>query len=205
MLNVRATVVTPASRTSLEKRFLKPLAHSLTQTGGSVTITSNNPTDKPSINPNFFSNGFDLAAITEGVSILRQFTSAQAWNGFIVGPTGPFANLTTTESVQAGIRANAGTVFHPVGTCAMSAHNAAYGVVDPDLVVKKVKGLRIVDASIMVRLKDLPVLSFFDVVFYLLFFFPCSRMLPLDTLKFRYMLLQNVQHHSLSRSGPNLI
>lgn len=129
-LNVRATVVTPASR-------------------GSVTIVSNDPTDKPAINPNFLSNPFDAAALLEGIASLRKFTSANAWDGFVIGPTGPFANLTSDEEVLTGIHANSGTVFHPVGTCAMSHVNAPFGVVDPDLVVKKVSGLRIVDASVM--------------------------------------------------------
>lgn len=111
-----------------------------------------------------------MEALVEGVAILRQFTSARAWDGFIVGPTGPFANLTSDEGIRAGIRANAGTVFHPVGTCAMSAPNAPFGVVNPDLTVKKVSDLRVVDASIMVRYKISPMWLFFPPSFvYLLF------------------------------------
>ncbi|GJJ15509.1 hypothetical protein Clacol_009787 [Clathrus columnatus] len=130
LLNVRATVVTPASR-------------------GSVTINSNNPLDKPLINPNFLSSPFDLEALIEGVQIVRDFATAKAWNGFVTAATGPFANATDTASIKAAIQANAGTVFHPVGSAAMSSPNAQFGVVNPDLTVKKVTGLRIVDASIM--------------------------------------------------------
>ena len=65
---------------------------------------------------------------------------------------GSLANATTDALLDEFIRNNAGTAAHPVGTASMSSRNASYGVVDPDLKVKGVGGLRIVDASVLVRL-----------------------------------------------------
>lgn len=57
----------------------------------------------------------------------------------------------TDDELDQFIRAHSGTVFHPAGSAAMSAKRTAYGVVDPDLTVKGLSGLRIVDLSVVVR------------------------------------------------------
>jgi choline dehydrogenase-like flavoprotein len=57
---------------------------------------------------------------------------------------------TTDEELNQFIRSSAITVSHGVGTAAMSPKGAEYGVVDPDLRVKRVSGLRVVDASVLV-------------------------------------------------------
>ena len=57
---------------------------------------------------------------------------------------------TTDEELDQFIRSSTITVSHGVGTAAMSPKGAEYGVVDPDLRVKRVRGLRIVDASVLV-------------------------------------------------------
>ena len=80
----------------------------------------------------------------------RQFASASSWNDFIVGPAGDLADATTDAEIEAWLRANTIVTGHIVGTAAMSAYNATNGVVDPDLRVKGVYGLRIVDASVFV-------------------------------------------------------
>ncbi|KAG6896163.1 hypothetical protein C0992_009912 [Termitomyces sp. T32_za158] len=85
----------------------------------------------------------------EAVRSARRFLAAPAWKDYVIGPVGGLVNATTNELLDEYIRRNAGTSAHPVGTAAMSAENASFGVVDPDLQVKGVKGLRIVDASIM--------------------------------------------------------
>jgi choline dehydrogenase-like flavoprotein len=56
----------------------------------------------------------------------------------------------TNEELDEYLRNRTGSAFHPVGTAAMSARNARYGVVDPDLLVKGMRGLRIIDASVLV-------------------------------------------------------
>lgn len=58
--------------------------------------------------------------------------------------------ITSDTDLKSSIRNTASTVFHPAGTASMSPHEASWGVVNPDLTVKGVKGLRIVDASVFV-------------------------------------------------------
>ena len=73
--------------------------------------------------------------------------SASTWNGFVIAPT---QNLATDEELDEYIQQTAAFACHPVGTAAMSASDSGWGVVNPDLKVKGVAKLRIVDASIMV-------------------------------------------------------
>jgi choline dehydrogenase-like flavoprotein len=85
------------------------------------------------------------------VRTAQRFLSASAWQDYVTTPVGALANVTTDAALDNYIRSGAGTAWHIVGTAAMSAHNASYGVVNPDLRVKGVTGLRIVDLSVLVR------------------------------------------------------
>lgn len=87
----------------------------------------------------------------EAVKSATRFLSAPVWKGYVLAPFGALANATTDDLLDQYIRNQTGTSAHPVGTAAMSAKNATNGVVDPDLRVKGLSGLRIVDASILVR------------------------------------------------------
>lgn len=86
----------------------------------------------------------------EAIKSAQRFASGDAWKDYIIGPFGDFANATDDAGIDRYIRGNAATFFHPVGTAQMSAKGASYGVTDPNLKVKGVHGLRIVDASVMV-------------------------------------------------------
>jgi len=121
----------------------------LNHRGGSISINSSNPFDAPLIDPNFFTTNFDIFAMREGVKSARRFITAPAWNGYTTGWfTG--ANATTDDEIDAFIRSTAVSTFHAVGTASMSPKGAPWGVVDPDLRVKGVVGLRIVDNSVVV-------------------------------------------------------
>lgn len=85
----------------------------------------------------------------EGIRSARRFAAAPAWADYIAAPTN---NATTDADLDAFIRGSASSFFHPVGTAGMSPRGADYGVVDPDLKVKGVRGLRIIDASVLVGL-----------------------------------------------------
>ena len=79
-----------------------------------------------------------------------QFLTAPVWKNIVIGPIFNLTARSSDAQFESYIKQQTGTVFHPVGTAAMSAKDAEYGVVDPDLRVKGVTGLRIADASILV-------------------------------------------------------
>ncbi|KAJ7192739.1 aryl-alcohol-oxidase from pleurotus Eryingii [Mycena pura] len=110
---------------------------------GSLTLNSSNPLDHALINPNILDTNFDLAAMREAFFAVNRFAAAPAWDGL-----SPTVNI-TDNNLNDFIRANTGVIWHPVKTAAMSAKGADYGVVDSDLRVKGIAGLRIVEASVL--------------------------------------------------------
>ncbi|KAF9458550.1 aryl-alcohol-oxidase from pleurotus Eryingii [Collybia nuda] len=129
-MSIFAAVVSPTSR-------------------GSITLASNNPFDPPNIDPGLLRSEFDILVMRHAARSAQRFVSARAWEGYILAPFGDLANATTDAELDAYIRANTASIFHPVGTAAMSPKGADWGVVDPDLLVKGTLGLRVVDASIL--------------------------------------------------------
>ncbi|KLO15613.1 aryl-alcohol oxidase-like protein [Schizopora paradoxa] len=130
-LSVLNAVVSPASR-------------------GTLTLNSTDPFDFPIIDPGLLSSPVDLAIMVESLKVARRFLTAPTWKNYIIAPFGASANLTTDADFEAFARANTGTVFHPAGTAAMAPKNSApgVGVVNSDLTVRGVSGLRVVDASV---------------------------------------------------------
>ncbi|KAF9257962.1 alcohol oxidase [Marasmius fiardii PR-910] len=112
---------------------------------GSVELTSNDPFASPAINPNLLGTDFDMSIMKYAIGAAQRFASANAWNGYILEG---YTKATTDEEIDVLIRNTTRSIYHPVGTAAMSATDAGYGVVDPDLAVKGVSGLRVIDASV---------------------------------------------------------
>lgn len=144
----------------LSARLLVCLFHSLypgngayQQPGGRLTITSSDPFDPPLIDPGILTAPIDMIFAREAIRSSRRFFAAHAWDGYVLEESPATINATTDDEIDAVIRRSAGTAWHPVSTTAMSAKGAMHGVVDPDLKVKNVEGLRIVDASVMVSPK----------------------------------------------------
>ncbi|KAK7018124.1 aryl-alcohol oxidase [Favolaschia claudopus] len=108
-------------------------------------VNSSNPLAPPLINPNILGTTFDFTAMREAFFATQRFISAPSFNGYITAP----AFNVTDATLDDFIRNNTGVIWHPVKTAAMSARGADHGVVDPDLKVKGLEGLRIVDASVL--------------------------------------------------------
>ncbi|KAJ7049706.1 alcohol oxidase [Mycena amicta] len=119
---------------------------------GSITINSTDPLAPPLINPNLLGSEVDLFIMRYALKSAFRFAASPALAGYITGPPSGLPANVDNESddvLNTFIRAGSGTVFHPVGTAAVSHVGAKYGVVDPDLKVKGLKGLRIVDLSVI--------------------------------------------------------
>lgn len=133
-----------------EGRFLTIATALVTPAGrGTVTLASSDPFEDPLIDPAFLTSEFDLFVIREAARAGRRFASAASFSGLLLEPYGPFGQAQTDEELNAYARATAGTAYHPTSTARMSAWNATNGVVNPDLTLKKARGLRIVDASVL--------------------------------------------------------
>jgi choline dehydrogenase-like flavoprotein len=94
-------------------------------------------------------NDIDVSVLREGLKPIQRFFNASVWKDYLIAPTRDLENM-TTDALNDFIRNTAAASWHLVGSATMSARNADYGVVDPDLLVKGVRGLRIIDASVLV-------------------------------------------------------
>ncbi|KAF4610035.1 hypothetical protein D9613_010642 [Agrocybe pediades] len=115
---------------------------------GTVSINSSNPFDPPLIDPGLFTNELDLTMARESIRALFRFVAAPAWKDVLIGPTAPLVNNPTDEFLNDFLRNTSFANLHPTGTAMMSPANAQWGVVNPDLLLKKASGLRIIDASV---------------------------------------------------------
>ncbi|KAF8218301.1 aryl-alcohol oxidase-like protein [Mycena galopus ATCC 62051] len=116
---------------------------------GFIKLNTSDPLDSPLINPGLLSSDFDLLAVREGIKMAQRFVTAPVWKGYIIEQTPALANATTDAELEEWIRNTASTSSHLVGSAGMSARDAGYGVVDPDLLLKGAVGLRIIDASVL--------------------------------------------------------
>ncbi len=116
---------------------------------GRVQLTDRNPHNAPLIDPQFLSAPRDLQRLRDGVRQAQRILAQPALAAY-GKEWAASANAHTDEQLEHWIRQNADTVYHPVGTCRMGQDNMA--VVDAQLRVHGVPGLRVVDASIMPRI-----------------------------------------------------
>jgi choline dehydrogenase len=114
---------------------------------GTIALRSADPLDKPVISPNYVSDPEDLRVLSEGVKLARRIFQATALRPFAAEAIEPDLDLQTDADLQEFLRQQCETLYHPVGTCAMGTGREA--VVDPELRVRGLQGLRVVDASVL--------------------------------------------------------
>ncbi|HEY2709562.1 MAG TPA: GMC family oxidoreductase N-terminal domain-containing protein [Caulobacteraceae bacterium] len=117
---------------------------------GTIRIKSPDGTVYPSIAPNYLSDPLDQEVAVASLKWARKIAAQPALTKWIENEMMPGPDFTTDEQLLGFARMAGSTIYHPVGTCQMG-HGPA-GVVDPQLRVHGVEGLRVVDASVMPRL-----------------------------------------------------
>ena len=119
---------------------------------GRVRLVSADPADPPAIETGILGARQDVEDLTEGFRMAQAFGSHPAFAAHHDGPLSPSSQLVDQGEIEAFLRASADTIFHPAGTCAMGPDGAGghgQGAVDGTLRVRGVRGLRVVDASVM--------------------------------------------------------
>lgn len=120
------------------------------QSRGQIRLRSADPHAKPIIDPRYLSDpgGIDRAAMMQGLRISARIASSPALKG-LLGPLAYPRNCTELDEATLELALNTGaqTLFHPLGTCRMGSDDDS--VVDPQLRVRGIDGLRVADASVM--------------------------------------------------------
>jgi choline dehydrogenase-like flavoprotein len=116
---------------------------------GTVRLASSDPAAAPLIDPNYWSDPHDLKMSLEGLKIAREILQQDALKPFVMAERLPGPKVMTDDDLFDYACANAKTDHHPVGTCKMGTDASA--VVDLELRVRGLEGLRVCDSSIMPR------------------------------------------------------
>lgn len=131
--------------------FLLGLSNCRPKSRGQINITSNDPLQAPKIEPNYLSHEDDVKELLAGVKLLRQMARQPSFKKVIGEEFRPGPDCYTDEQLMDDIRGYAWTVFHPTSTCRMGPEGEN-SVVDHELKVHGLTGLRIADASIFPQL-----------------------------------------------------
>ena len=121
--------------------LIKPQSH------GTVTLRSTNPLNPSVIQANYLQCDTNLQVLVEGIKIARQLAHSAAFDQVLGEEVAPGKDISSDEAIAAYIRQTANTYWHPVGTCKMG--NDVLAVVNAQLRVHGIEGLRVVDASVM--------------------------------------------------------
>ena len=116
---------------------------------GEIKLADGTGRSKPRIFANYFSDpeGDDMRRTVAAFHVGRQIIATEPYRSLIFSEVRPGAHVVAEDDIKAFIRQVAGTVYHPCGTCRMGEDDKA--VVDSELRVRGVEGLRVVDASVI--------------------------------------------------------
>jgi choline dehydrogenase-like flavoprotein len=114
---------------------------------GHVRLRSGDPDDKPHILTNSLSEPDDVASLVAGMKLAREIAAAEPFSSVLGKELLPGGDVSDEAAIEDDARARVELLYHPVGTCRMGSSDDS--VVDPELRVRGLEGLRVVDASVM--------------------------------------------------------
>jgi choline dehydrogenase-like flavoprotein len=121
---------------------------------GRIVLSSADPRHRALIDPGYLSDPADLDTLVRGIGMAREIAKARPMRKICAGETTPGPDLRSEADLREFVRRDVTTLYHPVGTCAMGSEarldaSGLAAVVDTELRVRGVEGLRVVDASVM--------------------------------------------------------
>jgi choline dehydrogenase len=129
---------------TLAVELLQPDSH------GDIRLASGNPAEPPVIDPGYLTAESDLRGLVAGLRIAERLCDTAALRPYIGAPMAPWPGNVDDTKLATYVREHAQSAYHPVGSCRMGSDDAA--VVDCELRVRGLDGLRVVDASVMPRI-----------------------------------------------------
>ena len=114
---------------------------------GRVRLASANPEDAPAVRFNYLADKFDAGELVEAVKATRELVAQRAFDEFRGRELAPGPEITADSDIEDWVRATTTTDYHPSCTCRMGDDN--HSVVDAEMNVHGIAGLRVVDASVM--------------------------------------------------------
>jgi choline dehydrogenase len=118
---------------------------------GTVRLRSTDPHDPPRVDPRYLNDhaGADAGAMLFGMRLARKLAAQDAFAEWAGSEVAPGRDVTSDDALLEFLRAAHGSVFHPAGTCKAGGASDPLAVVDPELRVRGIESLRVVDASIL--------------------------------------------------------
>jgi choline dehydrogenase len=117
---------------------------------GKVYLTSADPEVKPALDFRYFTDpdDYDARTLVDGIKAAREIAKTQPLAGWLKREVAPGPEVVSDEAISEYARKVAHTVYHPAGTCRIGAADDSLAVLDPELKVRGLEGVRVADASV---------------------------------------------------------
>lgn len=140
---------TSASSGQMDKRPTVMISASVCHpfTRGAVRLRSADARDPPLIEHRLLSDSRDVATLCEGCDLIESIFATRSWGRYVTAPRSPPSPPAKTADWEPYVRSHATIAYHPVGTCRMGSDEQS--IVDPQLRVRGIEGLRVADASVI--------------------------------------------------------